>query len=250
MLAADEPPAYEVVNNDGAGSAVIVCDHACNRIPVRLGTLGLEADDLASHIAWDIGAAEVAVRLAGLLDAPLVRSGYSRLVVDCNRPLASAESIAPHSGGITVPGNQGLSASELALRAGAVFWPYHRAVAAVLDHRAARAQPSVLLSVHSFTPALNGSWRPWHIGFAHGRDARLAALFLDAFHAEGETAVGYNQPYSVDDATDYTLPVHGEQRGLMHVLIEIRQDGLVTADDVGSWAERLARCYARIALAG
>ena len=246
LLAASEPPAYEVVNNDGAGSAVIVCDHASNRIPARLGTLGLAPDDLASHIAWDLGAAEVARRLADLLDAPLVRSGYSRLVVDCNRPLESAESIAPQSAGISVSGNQGLSASERALRIESVFWPYHHAIAALLDHRAATAQLTLLLSVHSFTPALNGSRRPWHVGFSHGRDSRLALLLLDAFPTGGGTIVGHNQPYSVDDATDYTLPVHGQRRGLMHVLIEIRQDGLITADDAGRWAERLAQCYACI----
>lgn len=246
LLAAGEPPACEVVNDDGAGSAVIVCDHAANRIPARLGTLGLTPDDLASHIAWDPGAAEVAIRLAALLDAPLVRSGYSRLVVDCNRPLKSAESITPASAGVSVFGNQGLSAQERTSRAEAVFWPYHQAIARLLDRRAARAQPTRLLSVHSFTPELNGSRRPWHVGFSHGRDPRLTLLLLDAFGTKGGTVVGHNQPYSVDDATDYTLPVHGEQRGLLHVLIEIRQDGLITAADADRWAERLARCYARI----
>lgn len=243
LLAAGEPPAYEIVNSDGAGPAVIVCDHAANRIPLRLGTLGLAPEVLASHIAWDPGAAEVATRLADRLDAPLVRSGYSRLIIDCNRPLESAESIPLHSAGITVPGNQGLSAGERAARVEALFRPYHDAIAALLDHRAAAARPSVLLSVHSFTPALNGSHRPWHIGFAYGRDPRLALLLLDAFPTEGKITVGHNQPYSVDDTTDYTLPVHGEQRGLPHVLIEIRQDGLITADDADRWAARLARCY-------
>ena len=109
LLGADEPPAVELVNVDGAGSAVLVCDHASNRVPYRLGTLGLDAVQLADHIGWDAGAAEVARRLSADLDAPLVLSGYSRLVIDCNRPLHNAGSIAEQSAGVPVPGNQGLT---------------------------------------------------------------------------------------------------------------------------------------------
>jgi predicted N-formylglutamate amidohydrolase len=151
-----------------------------------------------------------------------------------------------YSAGIAVPGNHALSAADRVSRVEALFRPYHRAVADILDCRAAAGRPSLLLSVHSFTPMWNGSRRPWHVGFSHGRDARLALLLLDAFATGGEFIVGHNQPYSVDDETDYTIPVHGERRGVPHVLIEIRQDGLITANDAAGWAPRLARSYARI----
>ena len=131
LLASDEPPAREIFDALGRGNAVIVCDHASNCIPRRLNGLGLGPVELASHIAWDPGAAEVARRLAEHLVAPLVVSGYSRLVIDCNRPLASEESIAPASAGVVVPGNQSVGAADRALRCAALFRPYHRAIAEV-----------------------------------------------------------------------------------------------------------------------
>jgi predicted N-formylglutamate amidohydrolase len=187
----------------------------------------------------------VARRLAERLDAPLVVSGYSRLVIDCNRPLASDESMASVSAGTVVPGNRVIGAAERSMRAAALFYPYHRAIDAVLDQRCAAGRPSLLLSIHSFTPVLNGDRRPWHVAFSYGRDSRLALRLLDAFATEGDLVVGHNQPYAVDDITDYTIPVHGEQRGLPHVLIEIRQDLLTTTQQCAGWAERLAAAYLR-----
>ena len=243
LLDADEPPAWTALDASGHGRAVVVCDHASNRIPRRLNGLGLSHAELASHIAWDPGAAEVAKRLAGLLGAPLVASGYSRLVVDCNRPLASEESMPLSSDGVAIPGNRSINAADRARRTAALFHPYHRAIAGVLDRRAAAGQPSLLLSIHSFTPVMNGTLRPWQVGFAYGRDGRLARHLLDAFARQTEVVVGHNQPYRVDDLFDYTLPVHGEQRGEAHVLIEIRQDLLTTAAECDGWAERLAVAY-------
>lgn len=244
LLAPDEPAAFEIVNADGAGSAVLVCDHATNRLPRRLGKLGLSAANLADHIAWDLGAADVARRLSDLLDAPLVLSGYSRLVIDCNRPLDSPESIPAQSDRVPVPGNGMLTAEDRTLRIETLFKPYHRAIGATLDRRAGR--PCLLLSIHSFTAVLAGQSRPWSIGFAHGRDRRFAALILAAMNRDPNLVVGDNQPYAVDDASDYTIPVHGENRGVPHVLVEIRQDGLATPMDACAWAARLAERFRQI----
>jgi len=241
LLESDEPSPVELVNAAGAGSVVLVCDHAANRIPRRLGTLGLDAARLTDHIAWDPGAADVARRLSAHLDAPLVLSGYSRLVIDCNRPLRSAESIAEQSGGVPVPGNRGVSPRERERRIDELFRPYHDAIDRLLDGRGAR--PTLLLSIHSFTPALNGRLRPWQIGVSYGRDWRLAALLLKAFARTGELSVGDNQPYPIEDHVDYTIPVHGEGRGLPGAMIEIRQDGIRTAADAAAWAARLAAAY-------
>src|SRR5512132_1386046 len=244
LLASDEPPACEVINAGGAGTAFLVCDHASNRVPRLLGNLGLEPAQLADHIGWDPGAAEVARRLSGHLDAPLMLSGYSRLAVDCNRPLDSPESITEQSAGVSIPGNRALTARDRAIRIDALFRPYHEAIARLLDRRAGR--PSLLLSIHSFTPELAGQRRPWDIAISYGRDRRLAELMLDALKADAKLVVGDNEPYPVDDAIDYTIPVHGEGRGLPHVLIEIRQDGIATPSAAAAWAMRLAETYARV----
>jgi predicted N-formylglutamate amidohydrolase len=241
LLGTDEPPPVELVNAGGQSSAVLVCDHAANRVPRRLGCLGLSAVQLADHIGWDPGAADVARRLSALLDAPLVLSGYSRLVIDCNRPLRSAGSIAEQSDGVPVPGNRGLSPWERESRINALYRPYHDAIDRLLDGRTRR--PSLLLSIHSFTPVLNGRPRPWHIGISHWRDRRLAALMLGVLARSGDFTVGDNAPYPIDADIDYTLPVHGEGRGLPGVMIEIRQDGIRTAAGTAAWAARLAESY-------
>jgi len=244
LLESDEPPPFEVVRPEGAGSAVLVCDHASNRVPRRLGTLGLDAARLADHIGWDPGAAEVARMLSAHLDAPLVLSGYSRLVIDCNRPLRSPDSIPEQSAGVPVPGNVGLSAGEREGRIQALFRPYHGAIARLLDGRAGR--PTLLLDIHSFTPVLNGRARPWHIGVSQRGDRKLAALLLGALARGGDLTVGDNEPYPIEDAIDYTIPTHGEGRGLPSVMIEIRQDGVRTPAEAAAWAERLAEAYRRI----
>jgi len=244
LLAPGEPLAFEVVNAHGRGSAVLVCDHASNRVPRRLGSLGLDPAQLAEHIGWDPGAAEVARRLAAHLDAPLVLSSYSRLVIDCNRQLVRADSIPQQSAGVPVPGNRGLDSKDQALRCKELFEPYHHAISKLLDSRSHR--PSLLLSIHSFTPVLDNKQRPWHIGVSHGRDRRLAALLLSALAHDAEIVVGDNQPYPIDAAVDYTLPVHGEGRGLLNVMIEIRQDGIAAVAGAAAWAERLAEAYRRI----
>jgi predicted N-formylglutamate amidohydrolase len=244
LLLPDEPPPVELVNADGPSSAVLVCDHASNRVPQGLGTLGLEAVRLADHIGWDPGAADVARRLSACLDAPLVLSGYSRLVIDCNRPPGHAESIAEQSAGVPVPGNRVLTPLDRERRLDTFFRPYHAAISRLLDHRSHRA--SLLLSIHSFTPVLNGRSRPWHIGVSCGRDRRLAALLLGALASRGNFNVGDNEPYPIEADVDYTIPVHGEARGLPCAMIEIRQDGIRTPAGAAAWAAQLAQAYRMI----
>lgn len=244
LLGFAEPPAVELVNPGGTGSVVLVCDHASNRVPRRLGTLGLDAAVLKDHIAWDPGAAEVARRLSRDLDAPLVLSGYSRLVIDCNRPLGNAQSIAEQSASIPVPGNRGLSSMDRAIRVDGLFRPYHDAIARLLDARPHRA--TLLLSIHSFTPVLDGRVRPWPVGVSYWRDPRLAALLRRELTASAESMVGDNEPYPIDDEVDYTVPVQGEGRGLPSVMIEIRQDGIRSPGDAATWAARLSLAYRRM----
>lgn len=244
LLDPTEPPAFDIVNAGGAGTAVLVCDHASNRVPRRLGTLGLTPEQLADHIGWDRGAAEVARRLSAHLDAPLVLSGYSRLVIDCNRQLAHAGSVAQHSSGVPIPGNLGLDPAERDSRVASLFQPYHQAIARVLDARVHR--PSVLLSIHSFTPSLLGQERPWPVGVSFLRDGRFAELMRRALIPRVEGLVGDNEPYPVEADVDYAIPVHGEGRGLPSVMIEIRNDGLAMPEGVEAWAARLAEAYREI----
>lgn len=232
LLDASEPAPFEVVNPGGASPFFLLCDHASKRMPRALGTLGLGPEELEAHIAWDIGAAALATRLSETLDAPLVKSGYSRLAIDCNRPLHVPSSIPASTCGVTVPGNADLPEAERARRQEALFWPYHSAIAAALAEREQRGRASVIVSVHSFTPSLYGKDRPWHMGVMYGRDRRLADLFLAELRQSGRLVIGENEPYIVNDETDYGVPSYAEKPGRLGVLLEVRQDTIDTPSGI------------------
>lgn len=240
LLGADEPPAFAAERLDGASRFVLICDHASRRLPAVLGDLGVGAADLQRHIAWDIGALGLARELSRRLDAPLIAQNWSRLVIDCNRPPGVPSSIAIRSEDVDVPGNRDLSAQDVERRVQEIFAPYHARIAAELDLRAAGGRPTVLVSVHSFTPVYAGFVRPWHVGLLYGRDARVAAALLATMRADGRWVVGDNEPYAVSDATDYAIPVHGERRGLPHLGLEVRQDLIAATDGHAEWGERIA----------
>lgn len=241
LLAPDEPAAWEVERPSGASPWLLLCDHAGRRIPRRLGTLGLDQTDLRRHIAWDIGAAEVTRRLSALLDATAVLQPYSRLVIDCNRPPGSADSIVTLSERTPIPGNAALGREDVLQREVAIFRPYHAQIRALLDARQARAQPCWLIAMHSFTPVYLDEARRWHAGLLYHRDARMAHALRDLLRREPGLVIGDNEPYSVSDDTDVAIPEYGEKRGLPHVELEIRQDLIDSEAGQQQWAERLAR---------
>jgi predicted N-formylglutamate amidohydrolase len=241
LLDADEPDPVMLENEAGGSVFFLTCDHAGRAIPRRLGSLGLPEGELARHIAWDIGIDAVGRRLSHLLDAPVVLQTYSRLVIDCNRDPKVPSSIPEISETTEIPGNRGLTKAERAARLDAIFRPYHNMISAALDSRAAASRASVLVALHSFTPVFKGVWRPWHVAVLFNRDSRLAHPLAELLRAEGGLTVGENEPYRVTDLTDYTVPVHGERRGLPHVEIEIRQDLITEPAGRWQWAERLAR---------
>jgi len=241
LLEPDEPQPVTIENDTGGSVFFLTCDHAGRAFPRRLGSLGLPEPETLRHIAWDIGIGAVGRHLSGLLDAAVVLQTYSRLVVDCNRDPNVPSSIPEVSESTEIPGNVGLDAAQRALRVDAIFRPYHDAILAALDRRAAAERASVLIALHSFTPVFKGISRPWHIAVLFNRDPRLAHALAELLRAEGGLVVGENEPYRVTDLTDYTVPVHGERRGLPHVEIEIRQDLITEPAGQREWAERLAR---------
>ena len=242
---ADVPPVLEH-NAAERSPFLLTCDHYGRLIPPILGDLGLPESELSRHIAWDIGIAGVAEALSKHLDAHLIAQRYSRLVIDCNRPPGAPSSIPRISEATTISGNESLARDAMETRRRAIFDPYHRRIAEVIDQRLRDKLPTVLVSLHSFTPVYAGIARPWHIGTLYHRDTRLPPLLLGLLRAEPDLVVGDNEPYAVSDETDYTIPVHGEARGLMNTGIEIRQD--LISDQAGekSWADRLARILGEI----
>jgi predicted N-formylglutamate amidohydrolase len=241
LLDPDEPAPVTLDNEAGSSVFFLTCDHAGRAIPRRLGRLGLLEDETLRHIAWDIGIGAVGRQLSQLLDATVITQTYSRLVIDCNRDPNVPSSIPEISETTEIPGNRNLDDAARAARVETIFHPYHSAIAASLDRRAAEGRTSVLVALHSFTPVFKGVSRPWQVAVLFNRDPRLAHALAELLRVEGDLFVGENEPYAVSDLTDYTVPVHGERRSLPHVEIEIRQDLIGESSGQRQWAQRLAR---------
>ncbi|MBW4529207.1 MAG: N-formylglutamate amidohydrolase [Aphanothece saxicola GSE-SYN-MK-01-06B] len=240
LLGAADPAVFRIVCPTGHSAVLLTADHAGRAIPRRLASLGLNERVLDTHVAWDLGVAGLALQLSARLDAFLILHNYSRLVVDANRPPDAPDSIVSHSEAAAIAANANLSPAERLQRLDELFHPYHRRIGAELEARSARGQPSVLVTLHSFTPVLGAEVRPWHVGVLYGRDDRLARRIRLGLEREHGLEVGDNQPYAVSDASDYTLVVHGERRRIPHVELEIRQDLLATEAAQQEWAQRLA----------
>lgn len=233
------PPPVRVLNGDGSSPYVLLCEHASRFMPDEYEGLGLGEADLSRHIAWDIGAARVAEALSQALDAPLVLAGYSRLLIDLNRPLGSATSIPEVSENTVIPGNLNLTAAERARRAARYFEPFQAAVRQLLDARLDKGRVSTIIGVHSFTPVFKGVARPWRAGILYRGAREFGHSLAEALGGPAE-AIAENEPYQIEDDSDYTVPVHGDARGLDAVLVEVRQDLIAEDAGVSAWSRQLA----------
>jgi predicted N-formylglutamate amidohydrolase len=224
LLTADDPPPFQIINPAGTSSFLIICDHAGNLVPKSLGTLGLGPEDMARHIAWDLGASELSEMLSVALDARLIRQTYSRLVIDCNRAPTASDAIAPISDGTTIPGNQNLSEMDRTARLTEIHEPYQSAIASAVH------EGTIIVAIHSFTPEMGGVTRPWEIGILHHLgNIDYALRVLSGLNRMLDNKVGDNEPYAMD-GIDYTVPRHAYPANLPYVEVEVRQDILSTPD--------------------
>ncbi|MBL8701502.1 MAG: N-formylglutamate amidohydrolase [Alphaproteobacteria bacterium] len=238
FLEPDEPPAPAVLHPRSDHPLVLLCEHASNRLPRRLGDLGLREADLGSHIAWDIGALGVAQRLADRFGAALVRQAYSRLAVDCNRSLDSPALIAETSAGIAIPGNRGLGSAERAARIDAIWRPYQDAVHDLLAARKRRGVATLVVAIHSFTPIYLGTARPWHVGFLSGGTRWVSEALHARMGREPGLVSALDEPYRIEP-DDYSVPMHGDAWGWPSTFVEIRNDLVGDAAGQQAWADRL-----------
>jgi len=236
-------PFVELVRPAGRPDLLLLADHAGNQVPAELRGLGLPSEEFGRHIAFDIGIARLARRLAALLDAPALLNHCSRLVIDPNRRPGEPSSIPERSDGRLVPGNLGLDRAARAERVRRFFLPWHRAIARRIARCRRAGIDPVLLSLHSFTPRLSGGPpRPWQVGVLWRDDDRLAAPMLAALRGRGDLVVGDNEPYSGKDTFGYTIEFHAQRTRLPHLVLEIRQDLIAEKEAAEGWAELLAGC--------
>jgi predicted N-formylglutamate amidohydrolase len=239
LLAADEPSPVLASRPDGRSTFVIAVDHASRRIPRCLATLGVAEAELERHIAWDIGALAVAQSVSAAMDAPLIAQNYSRLVIDCNRHPGAPTSIPTLSESTPIPGNADLPAEQVSARRREIFDPYHQHLAAVLGERAAAGRRTILIVQHSMTNVFKGVSRAQHAAVLYNHDPRFAVCLLEALRSETGLIVGDNEPYSGKHQIGYTLPHHGERRGIPHVEVEIRQDLIQLPSGQAEWSRRM-----------
>jgi predicted N-formylglutamate amidohydrolase len=241
LLGRDDPAPFVVLREHGTAPALIVCDHASRAIPKSLNRLGLAELPTWQHMAWDIGAGELARGLSSALDAPAVLAGYSRLVIDCNRQPDDPEAFRKESDGCTIPGNQSLTEFDRRARLGCLFDPYHESIAAMLAAFRARRTVPLVVAVHTFTPSMAGQDRPWHVGILWDKDEPNARRMLAGLSEIEGIVIGDNQPYSGKHPSDYTIDHHAEQAGLPHVCIEVRQDQFESSAGTERWVRILSR---------
>jgi predicted N-formylglutamate amidohydrolase len=238
--------AVRITNRNGRSPLVLICDHASNFIPAHFDGLGLGKRELESHIAWDPGALPVARLMSKALDAVLVESRISRLLIDCNRPLDAPDLICPVSETTTVPGNADLSIEERQERVALSWQPFHESLEQLVKERLLQEREITLVSIHSFTPVYRGVERPWHVGILHDEDRSIADPMIAALKSSGDIVVGDNEPYSPADRVYFTLERHGRSRGLSCVMIEIRNDEICDEQGVNRWAGRLSGILERL----
>lgn len=240
FLGPDDPQAWIVTNPGGSSPFLLLGDHAGRAIPRRLGDLGLPPGAMDLHIAWDIGVAGMGARLAERLDACFVHQSYSRLVIDCNRRPDSADLIPHRSDGVDIPANLALKPAEIEVRKKTIWRAYHERIAAVLDERQTRGLPTALVSLHSFTPRMNGMTRSWRYGVLHRQDSPLSARILAGLQAQFGAEAGDNRPYAMDE-TDNSIPLHADIRALDYLELEVRQDLIADADGQAAAADLIAK---------
>jgi predicted N-formylglutamate amidohydrolase len=239
LLTAEDPSPVRVLRETATSDLFLTADHAGRVIPASLNNLDVPEAERQRHIAWDIGIAGVTEHLSEMLDATAVFQTYSRLVIDCNRDPSWPSAMPDISEYTPIPGNKNLTKEVRQARVAEIFTPYHDRIRALLDARANRR--TVLVAMHSFTPSFKGENRAMQVGMLYNKDARLAHILLDLLRQEGDLTVGDNAPYAVTEDSDYSIPTHGEQRGLPHIEVEIRQDLIATPDGQKAWANRFAR---------
>ncbi|MBO6920001.1 MAG: N-formylglutamate amidohydrolase [Rhizobiaceae bacterium] len=214
-----------VLSGDRAAEILLICEHASNHIPPEFNNLGLNADALNSHVAWDPGAANVTNLLAKRFNAPAVLSGISRLVYDCNRPPSAKDAMPEKSEVYQIPGNKNLTELQKKQRIESYYQPFEDAIAGVLTQHKV---PPILVTIHSFTPTYHGKTREVEIGILHDDDSLIADAMLDYAERNEDLCVLRNEPYGAEDGVTHTLKHHGIRNGLANVMIEIRNDLLQT----------------------
>lgn len=239
LLGSEDPAPFSVFNNRGASDILFTSDHNGVAIPSKLKNLGVPSNELRRHVAYDIGIDAVAHALAKRFDAPLIVSNYSRLVIDCNRHPGATGSIPSISDNTIISGNEQISAASIKAREKEIFREYHSSISRQIVAMQQNDKHPILISLHSFTPVINGQFRPWEIGVLWKGDQRLSRPLINKLRYNKYLTIGDNEPYSGSEPAGYTVDYHVEPSNFLSAAIEFRQDLI----EFKSGAEHWANCF-------
>jgi predicted N-formylglutamate amidohydrolase len=232
ILVPEDGPAFEVTNDLGESRVILVCEHASNRVPISLDSLGLTDEQLRSHVAWDPGASDLSHDLSSDLDATLIEARFSRLVYDLNRPPEAISAMPSKTEVCFVPGNDNIDATDRVERTSRIYVPFHAELSRIIAMKRAMGTAPIIVTVHSFTPVFKGVEREVEIGLLHGNDGRLAHAMLENSASNGKYDVRLNEPYAASDGVMHSIEKQLDDADIPHVMIEVRNDLL--ADQVES----------------
>lgn len=237
----DEPAWWEQdFSLDNDSQFLVISDHGGNKIPKSLNNLGLTEEDLTRHICYDIGANFIAWEIAKKLQCPVIASGFSRLVIDLNRPLDDYSSIRPISDGSIITGNRFLSAKTIKQRQ-EIFQLYHYRIQRAFQQS---NRTKILISIHSFTPCLkkNPKPRPWHIALLSHQNRRYSDNFMATYQKLfPNDMVGDNVPYSGEDNWTYSILEYGVKPKRDYLVLEFRQDLVANEKNALIWANKVVQ---------
>ena len=238
LLGAFDPSVFELIESDISADILLVCEHAGQAVPIKLNGLGVSLEIFNQHIGYDIGAAKLTRKIAAQLNVPAILQNYSRLVIDCNRPTNQSDSIPEMSDHTLISGNLNISDEDRQSRIDEIFTPFHDKISQLLDQN----HYKLIIAIHSFTPQMNGNKRPWDVGFLFRQDQKTSRSFMQYLSANHpDLNIGENQPYNIENNSDWFVPIHGEQRRIAHSLIEVRNDHLLNESGINKWAEIISK---------
>lgn len=218
---------------------VLIADHAGRALPDEYGTLGLPLSEFDRHIAYDIGVEQLTRELAAMAGVPAVMANFSRLLIDPNRGEDDPTMIRQLYDGTVIQANYPMTETEREKRLNDFYRPYHDAVGSVIASVAdTSAHAPFIVSLHSFTPTMQGRKRPWHVGILWDKDDRAPGPMIEMLSADKDIVVGDNEPYDGALRGD-TMYRHAIVNGYAHCLIEVRQDLIAVQEGVWAWAKRL-----------
>ena len=232
---------YFIYNKNEDSKIILLCDHASKVIPRKYKNLGLSQKNINKHIGCDIGALKLAKIISKKINSTLIYSGYSRLLIDCNRALKEKDAFIKKSEDIIIPGNLKINRAEKILRAKKYYFPYHNQIKKIFEKKIRKEIVPIFVSIHSFTPIYLNKSRPWHIGLLYLKDKRLTLLFENEIKKNKKLKLGINQPYKMSLKGDFTLPFFAETIGLPYVLIEVRQDLLIKNKSINYWSNFISK---------